>query len=101
MSLDREGRALVSYAVGALPDQERSALEAHLADCPECAAEARSLQRVTEALARAAPALTPRLELRARVRSIVERTPFPASGPAGRLPDARDHSVTATTDQGD
>lgn len=67
MSLEHQGQALASYVVGALPRDERAALEAHIAQCPECAAEARSLQRVADALARSVSQRTPRSELRARV----------------------------------
>jgi anti-sigma-K factor RskA len=70
MSLDREGQALASYVLGALPPGERAALEAHIATCPDCAAEARSLQRVADALARSVPQRTPSPELRARVLRI-------------------------------
>ena len=67
MSLEHQGQALASYVVGALPRDERAALEAHIAQCPECAAEARSLQRVADAMARSVSQRTPRPELRARV----------------------------------
>lgn len=67
MSLEREGQGLAAYVLGALPADERSAIESHIAHCPQCAAEARSLQRVTDAMSRCVPQRTPRPELRARV----------------------------------
>jgi anti-sigma-K factor RskA len=67
MSLDREGQALAAYVLGAMPPAERAALEVHIASCPDCAAEARSLQRVADALARSVPSRTPSPELRERV----------------------------------
>ena len=56
-----------AYVLGSLDRDERISFEAHLAACPECAAEVRSLQRVADGLARAVPQLTPRPELRQRV----------------------------------
>jgi len=70
MSLDHEGQALASYVVGALPPDERAAVEAHVASCAECQAELQSLHRVAHALAYAVPRRTPRPELRARVLAI-------------------------------
>jgi anti-sigma-K factor RskA len=81
MSLEHEGQALASYIVGALPPDERASLEAHLAQCAECAAEARSLQRVADAMARSVPQRTPRPELRARVLEAV--------GASGRVSNVR------------
>jgi anti-sigma-K factor RskA len=83
MSLEGQGQALAAYVVGALPHDERAALEAHIAQCPECAAEARSLQRVADAIARSVSQRTPHPELRARV--------LDAIGHAGtvRLPEAQ------------
>jgi anti-sigma-K factor RskA len=56
-----------AYVLGGLDADERAAFEAHLAACDQCAAEVRALRRVTDALAQAVPARTPRPELRARV----------------------------------
>jgi len=56
-----------AYVLGSLDPDERATFEAHLAGCPECAAEVRGLGSVVEALARSVPQRTPRPELRARV----------------------------------
>jgi anti-sigma-K factor RskA len=66
-----------AYVLGALDTAEQRAFEAHVAACAVCADEVRSLQRVTEALARAVPQRTPRAELRARVLSAVTGTVAP------------------------
>jgi anti-sigma-K factor RskA len=55
------------YVLGALDVNERRAFESHLASCPACTEEVRSLSRVTAALTRTVPQVTPRSELRARV----------------------------------
>ena len=44
-----------AYALGILTAEERLEFEAHLTECDECAAEARSLGSVVAALAHAAP----------------------------------------------
>jgi len=75
-----------AYVLGSLDAEERTAFEAHLAGCEECAAEVRSLGGVVEALARAVPQRTPRPELRERVLA-----GFDAQGrarPAGRAGSA-------------
>jgi Putative zinc-finger len=52
----REWReSLGAYALGHLPAEERSALEAHLEGCPECRAEADSLALVSRLLPHADP----------------------------------------------
>lgn len=56
-----------AYALGALETDERRAFEAHLAECDHCAAEVRSLGRVTSGLAQSVPLVTPRAALRERV----------------------------------
>jgi hypothetical protein len=47
--------SLGAYALGQLPDEERSGLEAHLEGCPECRAEADSLRGVARLLPHADP----------------------------------------------
>lgn len=47
---------LGAYALGDLPEATRTALEAHLEGCPECRAEARSLEAVAGLLPLADPA---------------------------------------------
>jgi anti-sigma-K factor RskA len=66
-----------AYVLGALDTAEQRAFEAHVAECAVCAEEVRSLQRVTEALARSVPQRTPRPELRTRVVSAVTGTIAP------------------------
>jgi len=52
----REWReALGAYALGRLPEEERTGLEAHLEGCAECRAEAESLLAVTSLLPHADP----------------------------------------------
>jgi anti-sigma-K factor RskA len=61
----REQAAL--YVIGSLPFAERTAFEAHLSGCSECASELRSLLPVRDALALAVPQLEPPPGLRDRV----------------------------------
>jgi anti-sigma-K factor RskA len=56
-----------SYALGALSASERTAFEAHLATCAECAAEVWSLEAVASLLATAAPPTDPPPALRGRI----------------------------------
>jgi anti-sigma-K factor RskA len=55
------------YALGVLGEEERRALEAHLASCPACAQEVREFQHVTAALAYTVPQHDPPAALRDRV----------------------------------
>jgi anti-sigma-K factor RskA len=55
-----------AYAVDALDDIERAQFERHLAECPTCTAEVRSL-RETAALLAETTATAPSAELRARI----------------------------------
>lgn len=71
MSTHDEQALAAPYVLGALESAERRAFEAHVAECPMCREEVRSLQRVADALARSVPQRTPRPELRARVLSSV------------------------------
>ena len=49
MSADIHG-LVGAYAVDAIDEQERSAFELHLAECPECQAEVASLQQAATQL---------------------------------------------------
>jgi anti-sigma-K factor RskA len=80
-----------AYALGALDPDERRAFETHLSRCDACAAEVRSLARVTAGLAQTPIQLSPRPELRDRVLSAVgaaaathrvRTMPAPRSAPA-------------------
>ena len=71
-----------AYAVDALPDDERTAFEEHLASCEDCAQEVRELRAAAARLG-AAESATPPPELKQRVLAQVSRTrqdpPPPAS----------------------
>lgn len=60
------------YALGALADDERAGVEAHLADCPSCAEEVRGLRETAARLAMAT-AVTPPPEMRARLLATVSQ----------------------------
>ena len=72
-----------AFVLGALDAAERRAFEAHLAECPLCESEVRSLMPVVDALARAVPPVTPSLALRRRVVDAVARHATGAEHPAG------------------
>ncbi len=64
---DRLGDDTGLYLLGSLSPEEQLAFEAHLATCPECQAEVRSLGAVVAALPYAAPDAAPPAHLRDRV----------------------------------
>jgi Anti-sigma-K factor rskA/Putative zinc-finger len=73
-----------AYAVGAMEDdEERRDFEQHLAECPDCREEVRTLREAAAALG-AAAALPPPPGLRSRVLSEIAATP--QLPPAGRVP---------------
>ena len=51
MNCNKTRQRLSEYLDGVLPDGERAALDAHLAECPECRTELESLRRTVEAVA--------------------------------------------------
>lgn len=61
------------YALGALTPEERSAFEAHLANCEMCRDEVRSFVEVAGLLAHSAPAAEPPRALRDRVLAEAQR----------------------------
>jgi anti-sigma-K factor RskA len=63
---------LAAYLLGALDERERSDLEAHLADCDRCRAEARWLQPAVDVLPAAVEQLNPPPRLRDRVLGEIE-----------------------------
>ena len=63
------------YALDALDEDERSAYEAHLADCEHCQQELASFWTTTEALAVAASGPEPSVALRERIRADVRAEP--------------------------
>jgi anti-sigma factor RsiW len=62
---------LAAHALGALTDEESSALRAHLEDCGRCRREVARLQAVTGALGRGVPPVAAPPELRRRVLDVV------------------------------
>jgi anti-sigma-K factor RskA len=65
--------AAATYVLGALPDAERADYEAHLRDCPACAAEVDELRVAAEALPVSPPPMKPPPALKARIMAEVER----------------------------
>jgi len=73
-----------AYAVGAMEDdEERRTFEQHLAECPDCREEVRTLREATAALATAV-AQPPPPALRSRVLAEIAATP--QLPPPGRVP---------------
>jgi anti-sigma factor RsiW len=66
MTRCRENLRLQQFLDGELPPGQVVAFRAHLADCPDCAAEVASFQRLIATLERA-PLLAPRPELTGRI----------------------------------
>ena len=67
-----------AYVLDALDPDERRTFEAHLATCPVCSEEVRSLQGAVHALASSVPLRTPRPELRSRVLAAAGAEPLDA-----------------------
>ena len=70
------------HAIGALTGPERAAVESHLGDCAECAAELRAYAPVGMALAQAAPQIDPPAALRAAVLASARGDRGPVRAPA-------------------
>jgi anti-sigma-K factor RskA len=88
--------ATASYLLGALPDDERPAFEAHLERCPACREELEELRVAADALPVAAPPMRPPPTLKARIMAEVEREAAlladarrPAEPPRRRFPRLR------------
>ena len=64
---DEQRELAALYALGALTAPDRRAFEAHMAGCPECTAEVRSLSGVAGALAQSVPQQEPPASLRTRI----------------------------------
>lgn len=75
---------VAAYLLGALPDAERRAFEAHLAACAPCREDAAELRVVADALPLAAPPVSPPARLRERLMETVraEADVLSAAGPA-------------------
>ena len=69
---DQYRDSLAAYALGALPDDERSQLERHMATCHECRREADELAVAVGELPDAADPVAPPPELRSRIMAVVE-----------------------------
>ena len=92
MSADIHG-LVGAYAVDAIDEQERSAFELHLAECPECQAEVASLQEAATQLSlmtEIAPPLSMRESVLAGIKTVRPLPPLEAqsrgsvaSGPVG------------------
>ena len=78
-----------AFVLGALDAEEKRLFELHLAECPLCESEVRSLMPVVDALARSVPQVAPSLALRRRVVDAVARhaagAEYPVS-PSHRVP---------------
>lgn len=73
MTVDRPFcEQVASWALGALPDNERPEFEAHLAGCEDCRRELTQMQVVTDVLAASAPPARSPAELRGRLMAVVE-----------------------------
>lgn len=77
-----------SYVLGALPEDELRAFEAHLVDCERCREEIAALRIVADALLGAAPPAEPPPGLKRRLMAVVESEAelLRASGPAADRP---------------
>ena len=76
---------LTDYALGELPSAVRDRVQAHLAECPECASEARELTLAFHAIGLAGTAVAPPAHLKARVLANLQRE-FRSTAPANVLP---------------
>jgi anti-sigma factor RsiW len=77
-----------AYLLGALPDDEVEAFEAHLAECPLCREEIDALAPAARALPSAADPVAPPPALKARIMAEVEREAslLAAAGPEADRP---------------
>ena len=99
MSADIHG-LVGAYAVDAIDEQERSAFELHLAECPECQAEVASLREAATQLSlmsETAPPASMRDSVLAGIRTVRPLPPLEAqspgqvsSGPVGAAPSTAD-----------
>jgi anti-sigma-K factor RskA len=79
-----------AYLLGALPDDEVAAFEAHLAACETCRAEVDALQVAVDALPMTAPQIAPPAALKDRIMVEVRREAalLAAAGPEADRPPA-------------
>ena len=71
MTHDEIRTSIDAWALGALPEAEARTVEAHLAECPECQAEARTAGAVAVGLAGSAPDAAPSPAVRDRLMAVV------------------------------
>lgn len=83
MTHEEVRNSIDAWALGALPEAEARAVEAHLETCAECQAEARALAGVAAGLAASAPDEGPSLGARERLMARVSGSAAPAT--AGRV----------------
>lgn len=83
MTHDELRTQIDAWALGALPEAEARRVEAHLAECPACQAEAGAAGAVAVGLARSAPHHEPSPAVRAKLMAVVE------AGASSRHADAR------------
>jgi anti-sigma-K factor RskA len=81
---------LAAYALGALEAEEVSALEAHLATCPDCQSELAEYQSITSGLLHSIPPQAPPARLRSnlikRLSAPPSRNSKPFANPFKRVP---------------
>jgi anti-sigma-K factor RskA len=61
-----------AYLLGALPDDELEAFEAHLRECPDCRRDVEELRVAADALPVSVPSVSPPPALKQRIMSVVE-----------------------------
>src|SRR6476620_6541013 len=78
---------VAAYALDALPETDRAAVERHLDLCPECTGERAAFGAAASELAYTSPARRAPAALRARVLSAIDReAQSPAAAPVSVLP---------------
>jgi len=85
---ERWADSAAAYLLGALPETEAAAYEAHLADCPLCREEVEELDVAVRALPTAVDPVAPPPALKARIMAEVEREAavLAAAGPEADRP---------------
>ena len=87
---DRWADSAASYLLGALPEEELTAFEAHLAACPTCREEVDAMAPAVGALPSSVEPIAPPPALRERIMAEVEREAslLAAAGPEADRPSA-------------
>jgi hypothetical protein len=80
-----EYRELLALSALDADDEQRRALDAHLASCADCRAELRDLRDAAALLALAAAPIAPSPDLRTRLLASLKTTPQESRGGAGQL----------------